>query len=63
MIPAPTPYAVINGSDKYVLPNGDYEAAMARAEMPNASMLLAKPAEKKQSELRSLKKPKQISMR
>lgn len=63
MIPTPTPYAVINGSDKYVLPNGDYEAAMAKAEMPNASMMLAKPADKKQSELKLSKKSKQVSMR
>ena len=38
-LPSPTPYATINGSDKYILPNGDYEAALARLEMLNASML------------------------
>ncbi|MDP4221022.1 MAG: cytochrome c, partial [Bacteroidota bacterium] len=64
VIPSPTPYAIINGSDKYILPNGDYEAALARAEMPNASMLLPKPAPlKKQSELLTTKKSKGISMR
>ncbi len=63
VLPSPTPYAVINGSDKYVLPNGDYEAAMARAEMPTASMMLSKtPMPKKQSEGK-VKKGKSISMR
>ena len=64
VLPSPTPYAVINGSDKFILPNGDYEAAMMRAEMPNASMMLNKPLPmQKQSELKTKKKSKSISMR
>lgn len=42
--PTASPYAVINGSAKYVLPNGDYEAAMVRTELPTASDMMAKPA-------------------
>ncbi|MBS1903204.1 MAG: c-type cytochrome [Bacteroidetes bacterium] len=53
-----TPYAVINGSAKYVLPNGDYEAAMQRTEMPTAASMLTKPAAdaKKTSSLMHTKK-------
>ncbi|MFI5263963.1 MAG: c-type cytochrome, partial [Candidatus Kapaibacterium sp.] len=58
-IPAPTPYAVINGSDKYILPNGDYEAAMLRAEIPNASMMMSKP----QSDVLTKKKIKRTAMK
>jgi len=58
-IPTPTPYATINGSDKYILPNGDYEAAMLRAEIPNASMLMSKPT----GELFAKKKSKKIAMK
>jgi cytochrome c2 len=43
-VPVPSPYATIGGSAKYVLPNGDYEAAMMRMEMPTAESMLAKPA-------------------
>ncbi len=64
VIPSSTPYATINGSDKYILPNGDYEAALMRAEMPNANMMMSKPAPmKKQSELNTSKKSKSISMK
>ena len=63
-LPSPTPYATINGSDKYIMPNGDYEAAMMRLEMPTASMMTqpAVPAPK-HSELQTKKKSKSISMR
>ncbi|HYM19841.1 MAG TPA: c-type cytochrome [Candidatus Kapabacteria bacterium] len=43
VVPSPSPYATIGGSPKYVLPNGDYEAAMARMEMPTAESFMAKP--------------------
>ncbi|MEI8133980.1 MAG: c-type cytochrome [bacterium] len=62
-MPSATPYATINGSDKYILPNGDYEAAMIRAQMTNANMLMnAPPAQPKQSEVKS-KVGKRTAMR
>ncbi len=64
ILPASTPYAVIGGSDKYILPNGDYEAALMRMEMPTASMMLAKPAPmQKQSEVKAKKKSKGTAMK
>jgi mono/diheme cytochrome c family protein len=68
--PQPTPYAVIGGSPKFILPNGDYEAALARMEVPDATTMLAKPASttpapaadaKKQSSLITKKKQKLAS--
>jgi mono/diheme cytochrome c family protein len=64
VMPMPTPYATINGSDKYILPNGDYEAAMMRGQMVNAQMMMAKPtAPEKQSEVQKPQKGKRLSMR
>ena len=63
---------MINGADKYILPNGDYEAALARLEMPNASTInmstvpvpdvIVAPATKKQS-MKSSKAGKPTSMK
>jgi mono/diheme cytochrome c family protein len=63
ILPSPTPYAVINGSDKYIMPNGDYEAAMLRAAMPTANDMMTPPKmPQKQSEIMPKKKHKKLAM-
>ncbi len=59
VVSSPSAYATINGVDKYVLPNGDYEGSMARAIMPNADMMLAKPATKTPAQAPPQKNAKQ----
>ena len=55
-VPTPTPYSTINGSDRYVLPNGEYQVVRTNA-MP-AENTAVKTAEKKHAEvLRKSGKP------
>lgn len=48
-IPAPTPYATINGVDKYVMPNGDYRPVMTNATPPALANQPGMPLPKKEA--------------
>jgi cytochrome c2 len=55
-IPSPTPYATINGVDKYVMPNGDYRPVMTNATPASLANQPGMPLPKKEA----LKKAEKI---